>query len=292
MKVGLRVDVDTLRGTAGGVPRLLEALAEREILASFFFSVGPDNMGRHLLRLWRPAFAWKMLRTRAPSLYGWDILLRGTMGPGPQIAQRCGAVIRAAAEAGHEIGLHAWDHHAWQARLDRMPQDAIRRHLERGISALADLIGRPPTCSAAPGWICTPAALLAKSQLPFRYNSDCRGDRVFRPVVDGRPLGQVQVPVSLPTYDEVIGRGVAPADYNDHLLGELRDGALNVLTIHAEAEGMVCRDMFRAFLGAALGRGAQFVTLGSLADTLTAEPGTIEMREVPGRDGPVACLVS
>lgn len=287
MRIGLRIDVDTLRGTRLGVPELCRTLARLGARGSFFFSMGPDNMGRHLWRLARPAFLWKMLRTRAPKLYGWEVVLRGTFGPGPMIGERAAAPIREAAAQGHEIGLHAWDHHAWQSRIDRMGPAEIRDHLERGARLLEALIGSPPGCSAAPAWRTTEAAVREKLRLPFAYNSDCRGASVFRPLLADGTAGQLQVPATLPTFDEVVGRdGASPEDYYDGLLAQLAPDGLNVLTLHAEVEGILARELFERFAEAALARGYRFVPLGELAGEAHDPPfGRLGRREVPGREG-------
>lgn len=294
MNIGLRIDVDTYRGTRLGVPTLCRILRERGIQATFFFSVGPDNMGRHLWRLARPTFLWKMLRTRAASLYGWDILLRGTFWPGPVIGRKLGDVIAAAAREGHEVGLHAWDHHAWQKHVEQMDRPALSAAILRGHDLLSEIINGPVSCSAVPGWRCTEAALLAKAEFPFQYNSDCRGHGIFNPVVDGQPLSQPQVPVTLPTYDEIIGRhGVTDKNYNEHLLSLLRPGALNVLTIHAEVEGMRYREMFERFLSMAQARGCALVPLGTLVESRRDLPeDRIMLKACPGREGLLACQAS
>jgi undecaprenyl phosphate-alpha-L-ara4FN deformylase len=290
--LGLRIDVDTYRGTRLGVPALCALLAEQGIRGTFFFSVGPDNMGRHLWRLFRPAFALKMLRTRAASLYGWDILLRGTLVPGPVIGRKLGPVIRSAAAAGHEIGFHAWDHHAWQNKVASLPGPDLAAIFRRGVELLTEITGHAPVCSASPAWRCTDAVLLEKLQFPFAFNSDCRGDCIFQPVVGSQTLAQPQVPTTLPTYDEVMGRnGIHAGNYNDFLLGQLRPGQLNTLTIHAEAEGISCREIFRDFLQRAGAGGVSLVPLGRL---LGAQPtplprGSIAARTIPGREGWISC---
>ncbi len=287
MKTGLRIDVDTLRGTQIGVPDLCRILAKYSIRASFFFSVGPDNMGRHLWRLTRPSFFKKMLRSKAASLYGWDILLKGTFFPGPVIGKKLANVIVSAANQGHEIGLHAWDHHAWQAHIDRMNQRAIKHHLRKGVDQLASILGKIPVCSASPAWKCNDLVLMEKEKFSFVYNSDCRGESIFLPLVDGKKLSQPQIPVTLPTYDEVIGsKGVSDSNYNEYILSLMKPEKLNILTIHAEVEGIFCAEMFEHFLKTALSRKISFIPLGTfLKEQTPTDYATLVDREIPGREG-------
>lgn len=288
--LGLRIDVDTHRGTQKGVPNLLKILELHRIAASFFFCVGPDNMGRHIFRLLKPDFLKKMLRSSAPNLYGWDILLKGTVLPGPVIGKKCADIIRAAALAGHEIGLHAWDHYKWQAHILNMGQEQIFEDLARGCESLEAITGKPPTCSASPGWICNDEVLNIKERLSFSFNSDTRGSHVFLPILEKNKLGLPQVPVTLPTYDEIIGRnGLSHATYNPFLLSLIKPGQLNVLTIHAEAEGLYCRDLFEAFIKQAVAQNISILPLGHLLAKFPPEDQCrVIQKEIRGRQGKVA----
>ena len=292
-KIGLRIDVDTFRGTRHGVPTLCELFAKHHISGTFYFSVGPDNMGRHLWRLLKPAFLWKMLRTNAAGLYGPEIILMGTFWPGPGIGKNLGSVIREADAAGHEMGLHCWDHHQWQAKIDKMNPEQLYAALRKGVDMLGEILGRAPTTSAVPGWKCRDAVLEQKARFPFLYNSDCRGDAMFVPTVNGQALRQPQIPVTMPTYDEALGRdGITNDNYNDHMLLLLKPEALNVLTIHAEAEGNVCRNMFDEYVRKAKDMGYEFVPLRDLlpADFAVLPRGKVVNRAFPGREGWISCI--
>lgn len=291
-KIGLRIDVDTWRGTKYGVRRLNEIMGRYGIKGTYYFSVGPDNMGRHLWRLLKPGFLWKMLRTNAGGLYGYDIIFMGTMWPGPKIGKRLGYIIRETAAAGHEIGLHAYDHYSAQAKIDRWPEAGVARELHRGYDELSRIVGEAPATSAVPGWRCNDKVLLEKAKLPFKYNSDCRGETPFYPVVNGRKLEQLQIPVTLPTYDEALGRdGVTDANYNERLYALLREDRPNVLTIHAEAEGGKCAAMFEEFVKMCLAGGWEIVPLRELAEEFggSAGVGRIVPEPFPGREGWLGC---
>jgi undecaprenyl phosphate-alpha-L-ara4FN deformylase len=286
--IGLRIDVDTFRGTRDGVPRLLSSLQKRGIRGTWYVTLGPDNMGRHAWRMLKPAFALKMFRSGAPSLYGWDILLRGTMWPGPVISQHLTRQLRLPAQAEHEVGLHAWDHHRWQVGADRLPDEAMNAELERAIEAFVRVYGREPETAAAPGWRFDERLLALPASRGFRWRSDARGDAApFRPLLAGAPIEQPQVPVDLPTYDEGVGRGTgADERWNRAMLDRLADGKPHVLTIHAESEGGAKATLFERFLDAALAAGHRFEPLGAwLARHPLSGTGRLVHGTIAGREG-------
>jgi undecaprenyl phosphate-alpha-L-ara4FN deformylase len=168
-----------------------------------------------------------------------------------------------------------------------MDRAAVHDTLKKGVDTLTSILGTTPVCSAVPAWRCNDTVLLEKNRFPFRYNSDCRGKNVFRPVVDGQSLDQPQVPVTLPTYDEVIGRnGITNKNFNHHMIEQIDITGLNVLTIHAESEGIACLDLFEEFIDRVIELGGSFCPLGQLIESTDALPRAMVARgALPGREG-------
>jgi peptidoglycan/xylan/chitin deacetylase (PgdA/CDA1 family) len=82
--------------------------------------------------------------------------VRGTFFVIGERAARAPGVVRAVADAGHEIGNHGWAHVSlWAAGPGR-----TRREIERGHAAVADLTGRPPRLFRPP-WGHVNAAMFA-----------------------------------------------------------------------------------------------------------------------------------
>jgi peptidoglycan/xylan/chitin deacetylase (PgdA/CDA1 family) len=126
------------------LPRLLDALAERDILATFF--------------------------------------IEGVN------AERYPRALRAIAEAGHELGYHAWCHEQW----DGLERDQLADNLRRGAEAF-DRLGLRPAGFRPPGGQAGDDTEHALHELGYRYMS---------PEGDGPAAGLVnRVPFRWPLVD-------------------------------------------------------------------------------------------
>jgi peptidoglycan/xylan/chitin deacetylase (PgdA/CDA1 family) len=273
LKVALKIDVDTHQGLGLGVPRLAAMLKREDIAASFYITMGPDNSGRALIRVFRNrGFLLKMFRTKAVSMYGLRTVLSGTLLPSRPIALAFPEVMRDLKRAGFEVGVHGYDHVRWQDHLDSIGDDGIRTELAEAFESYRAIMGRPARSFAAPGWRTNDSALLALDEAKLAYRSDTRGRAPYRCVVEGRILKTIEIPTTLPTLDEVMGRPEVPdaAAAQQYYLAQFKDDALNVHTVHAETEGMSQLDMFTTMLRALKERGAEFVRLEDVASNLNA----------------------
>jgi undecaprenyl phosphate-alpha-L-ara4FN deformylase len=285
--VALRVDVDTRRGLDEGVPRLLELFRELGIRASFFVTMGPDRSGAAIRRAWRPSFLMKMWRTRAWRLYGLRTVLSGSLLPARPVGCGAPALLRQLVAEGHELAPHGFDHVGWQDRVHGLAPAALRADLAAAADSFHSIVGARPHASAAPGWRTTGEGLLAQEEFGYRYASDTRGSHPFRPVVSGRGLTTIQIPTTMPTMDELIGR--VPSV--DAALAEAVRPGLNVLTLHAEVEG---REFFHAlcsFFRLVRARKPELVRLADVERALDPDRLPvlgITRTTVPGRSGWIA----
>ena len=241
MEIALKVDVDTLRGTLEGVPVLLRLFDRFGVRATFLFSLGPDHTGRALRRILRPGFLGKVRRTSVTSHYGFKTLLYGTLLPGPDIARRAGPIMRSVQGAGHEVGIHCYDHIKWQDFVARKGEDWTRREMERASEVFERVFGRPARVHGAAGWQLNVHALALEERMDFEYASDTRGTSAFYPLLQGVRSACPQIPTTLPTLDELIGRGgISEANVHRRIFTESRRELPHghIYTLHAELEGM------------------------------------------------------
>ena len=157
-RIALKVDVDTLRGTQEGVPLLLRLFARHGVQATFLFSLGPDHTGWAMRRIFRPGFFSKVSRTSVLSHYGVRTLMYGVLLPAPDIGLRARSEMRAARQAGHECGIHCWDHVVWHDNVRMRDEAWTRRQMQRAFDRYVDVFGEEPVTHGAAGWQMNAAA--------------------------------------------------------------------------------------------------------------------------------------
>lgn len=288
---GIKVDVDTERGTRIGVPNLVALFKELGIPATFYLSLGPDNTGRAMQRVFRRGFLQKVGRTSVVSTYGVRTLLNGVLWPGPHIGKRHAVLLQQLSAQGFEVGIHAYDHQRWQDNVMQMSVTEVSAEFGKAVDAFSNIFNQPCKTAAAPGWQANANTLATYAQFGLIYASDCRGHCPFYPQVAAQKFSVLQIPTTLPTLDELLGRSEFPFEKLHSYFLSLLTGQLQVMTVHAELEGMKYLSWFRGLLLQLKAAGVTFENLGGIAGAL--DPATIPTCEfmqgaVDGRSGVLA----
>lgn len=283
MMLGLRVDVDTLFGLSRGVTRLLSLLEEMNLKATFFLPMGPDRMGRNAKRIVKER---GLVRSFAPYLriYSWQTLLAGTLVETADFSQAGVKIMCRIRGLGHDVGIHSFDHFRWQSSVSQFSRSELATDFEKCIERYRSIFREMPRCCAAPGWKVTELSLSVQDGFGFDYASDTRGFAPFYPVFNGTLLKTLQVPVTLPTLDELILQGksslVLPAS------------GTHVYCAHAEVEGLSRLEWFSRLLRHAVEDGISIVSLSALARTSSdASACAIRNGRVRGRSSTIAVQV-
>lgn len=301
----LKIDVDTYRGTREGVPNLVRMLQEHQADATFLFSLGPDHTGWALRRAFRPGFFQKVSRTSVVEHYGLKTLMYGVLLPAPDIGRDCGAQMRNVRDAGFECGIHTWDHVVWQDNVRQRGAAWTDDLMQRAHDRFTVIFDAAPRTHGAAGWQMNQAAFRRLEAFGFAYASDGRAALnqdgtltnqqagPYRIAGEDGILSCIQLPTTLPTLDELLGRIVngnviGMSNIADTILALTAAPRDHVFTLHAELEGQKLAPIFKLLLQ---GWKAQGYTLSSMAQhhaqvkdqVLPVAP--LQWGSLPGRSG-------
>lgn len=268
IKFALKIDIDTYHGAKYGVPNLLRLLKEFNIKATFFATLGPDKSGRAIIRIFTRGFLKRMAKLGPVKTYGFRTMFYGTLIPAPVIANKCSQILLDIKKQGHEVGLHAYDHAKWQDSLHKMSLEQIENELGLGIKLYQQLFGQLPKCFAAPGWQCNENSLIAEDHCNFTYASDARGKYPFFTKVNSSKIRTLQIPTTLPTFDELFMRDISEGEIIPKMISFLTPEGYNILNIHPEFEGTARIGILKNFLEELTKKNIEFFTLSNIAENI------------------------
>jgi peptidoglycan/xylan/chitin deacetylase (PgdA/CDA1 family) len=254
-QLALRIDVPGYSARTA-LPVLVDLLRTQGAGASFTFALGPDWLGRSL-------------------------------------ARHCAGTLKQVRDACFDLGIYGWKPGQWMKRIERMDAKWTASQLGLMTEAFTRVFEIPATLHAAPGWRSNPHALRLTQRLGFAYASDTRGRHPFIPVWNGEIVRCPQIPVTLPTLDELAtSPRQDPAELIAAVLALTANPPLSghVFSLQATQALGKAPQALAHLLGGWREQGYEVTSIQSLAGHLVMDKlprHEIVVGKVPGRNGTV-----
>ncbi len=279
MRISLKVDICSRRGAEQGVSNLLELFEQYGVKASFFFSscLVSGNPGiLHAL-------------SRAKEVFG-----RSHCGDEATPSDRFSEAVQKVAKAGHDVGLKAHDPLVWIKRAAVADEDWTRHQLALSVDFMRQVLGDTQLLFAAAGWQVNAHLLAQEEKLGVVFASDTRGKYPFYPELQKIRSSCPQIPTTLPTLVEMLGRaGVDKSNVHEYLYADSRyilpHG--HVYSVQAEQEGIEHLDIMEKLLVMWKGQEGELRPLSAVYGELNLDRlpcHQIGWAEMEGGDGHIA----
>ena len=258
---GLRIDIDCVRD-AETLPVLLDMLNGHGVKATFFVATGPDNIARNMKNCLNPL---NLIRKKAFKRYGLTIFNELVFKRQVQDSKNIGLVL----DAGHELGLHGYDHYNWMNHLDSKSMEEIGALISRGCDLFEQALGFYPKSFASPGFKMNSKFLSVLDDFGFSYSSDFVGEKAFYPEVEieSKVCRTLQIPVSMRSIGEQEESGLSDNQILKAVMDRLSRSSHFVFYCHPSYEPVFKPALLERVLKC-MEETAKIVTLGKIASRL------------------------
>ncbi len=258
---GLRVDIDCVRD-AESLPVLLDMLKRHGVKATFFVATGPDNMVRNMRNYINPL---DIIRKKAFKRYGLTMLNGLLFKRQVQDSKNIDMIV----DAGHELGLHGYDHYNWMKHLDSKSTEEIGALISRGCKLFEQAFGFYPKSFASPGFTVNSRFLSVLDDFGFSYSSDFIGEKAFYPEIriGGKVCRTMQIPVSMRSFGELNDNGLSDNQILKDVMYKLSCHSSFVFYCHPSYEP-VFKPVFLDHVLKCMEETSKIATLGEMASRL------------------------
>lgn len=238
--VFVRVDVDSSRGLAEGVPFYLDLFEELGWGATFCIPMGPNDLVPAAFRRLLDFGFWRQCWYMQP----WKTHLGGGKHHPRDIGLGNPDMVREIERRGFEVALHGFDHALISNKAYEMSADRYREQLDKAVEAYVGILGHEPAGTASPAWRCSRTMLEVQDGMGFVYASDLFGKAPGYVEADGYVSSVPQIPCSTdPVFPLVVdNRGDKKAAFAELEAQLLASRQFASLLLHTEYDVIHCRD--------------------------------------------------
>lgn len=263
-RIALRVDIDFPEHLDRTLPFMLDQLQRINATATFFLPMGPSSHRGHLTRLSRAAYLQRLWRLGFGAIINKMLLA-------PKVKHRDpGALLREITGAGHEAGVHGYDHAWWSDRIWEADPTDIDSQITQAYRTASSFDADAPLPWASPNWRTRDHVLHALARRGVPYLSECWGECPFLTQLEnGEVLSILHLPVTFPNIESLtLSTASGPEAVIAEVLNAAARGCYSLLNLHDYYEGLLRRDFFGALIDACRERKIELCSLGELTELL------------------------